>query len=231
MLALGFEGARRQSPGSVLRSGLGNNVINAMIMVSALGAINGMIFTTARIYSACGKDHRLFKSLSHWSRRGTPVRALVLQGILNVGYLLGGAWISSGLGSDPVVTTAPDGAEQVEAQLAGLKSLSYWADLTASVFWFFFLLAGLSLLILRCIDAETPRPFRAPLYPILPLVFCGWCAYMVVASIWRLPRESFFGFLVILAGLPLYYLPKKKRRPRIADEGEPLMAATRQDKG
>ena len=41
---------------------IGPQVMNLVVMVSALGAINGMIFTTARIYCEFGSDHRLFSS-------------------------------------------------------------------------------------------------------------------------------------------------------------------------
>ena len=47
----------------------GARAMNVLILVSSLGAINGMIFTTARIYSTFGVDHRIFKTMSHWSRR------------------------------------------------------------------------------------------------------------------------------------------------------------------
>jgi amino acid transporter len=232
LLALGFDGARHQKTGDVLRGPLASRVFHLAVMISALGAINGMIFTTARIYWACGQDHRLFKSLSHWSRLGTPIRALVIQGILNVAYLLGAAWASRGpdpaliaagtvglLGSDmgPIAATASFAVHVQEESL-----LDFWIYLTAPVFWFFFFLAGLSLLVLRSTDPDTPRPFRAPLYPILPIIFCGWCGYMMLACIEKLKYQSFFGFLVLLVGLPLYYLPKKKRRQRVGQDGSIL---------
>jgi amino acid transporter len=246
LLALGFDGARQQKNlGEILHGEIERKIFYVIVVISALGAINGMIFTTARIYSACGQDHRLFKSLSHWSRRGTPVRALVIQGLLNVGYLCGAAWASG----DPVPdasavastvallgSTDPGGTALVPAAVAavgfqpmqpgGLKTLEFWADLTAPVFWFFFLLTGLSVLILRQKDPDTPRPFRTPFYPYLPIIFCGWCGYMVVASFKELPQQSFFGILVLLAGLPLYFLPRKKHRPRVALEGQPLSEET-----
>src|SRR3989442_1535496 len=68
--------------------GYGSRAISILIMISALGAINGMIFPTARIYSEFGNDHRLFQPLSKWSRRwGTPVRALMTQAALTLALL------------------------------------------------------------------------------------------------------------------------------------------------
>jgi amino acid transporter len=41
-------------------------------------------------------------------------------------------------------------------------------DYTAPVFWFFFLLSGVSLLVLRVREPEVSRPFRVPFYPLTP---------------------------------------------------------------
>src|SRR4029077_1735610 len=100
LFAVGFERARGQAvPAEVLSlawGGYGARAISILIMISALGAINGMIFTTARIFSEFGSDHRLFQPLSKWSRRwGTPVRALVTQAILSLALLVGvSIWVS-----------------------------------------------------------------------------------------------------------------------------------------
>jgi amino acid transporter len=56
-------------------------------------------------------------------------------------------------------------------------------EFTAPVFWLFFLLAGISLFVLRVREPEAERPFRVPLYPVLPLIFCLVCAYMLWASL------------------------------------------------
>ena len=46
-------------------------------------------------------------------------------------------------------------------------------EFTAPVFWLFFLLTGIALFVLRQREPQRRRPFRVPLYPILPLVFVG----------------------------------------------------------
>ncbi len=77
IFALGFERSRGTAvPAEVLGlawGAQGSRAISILIMISALGAINGMIFTTARIYSEFGNDHRLFQPISKWSKRwGRP---------------------------------------------------------------------------------------------------------------------------------------------------------------
>ena len=59
----------------------GGRLISLLICISALGAINGQIFTGARIYYAMGKEHRLFALLGRWhAGRDTPLWSLLIQG-------------------------------------------------------------------------------------------------------------------------------------------------------
>jgi amino acid transporter len=56
----------------------GRRIINLLICVSALGSINGQLFTGARIAYAFGRDHRPFHWLGRWnSKRGIPPRGLI----------------------------------------------------------------------------------------------------------------------------------------------------------
>jgi amino acid transporter len=57
-------------------------------------------------------------------------------------------------------------------------------EFTAPVFWFFFMLTGVALFVLRRRDAaRDPRAFRVPLYPWLPAVFVATCAYLLYSSL------------------------------------------------
>ncbi len=47
----------------------GGVFISVLICISALGAVNGLIFTGARISYAVGTDHRLFRWLGRWHPR------------------------------------------------------------------------------------------------------------------------------------------------------------------
>ncbi len=100
LYGLGFEGAKKENAAEELLKlawpSYGARAMNVLIMVSALGAINGMIFTTARIYSEFGRDHRIFKVLSHWSKHWkTPIRALVIQGAICLALIVG-VWVMQG---------------------------------------------------------------------------------------------------------------------------------------
>lgn len=197
LYGLGVEGSKKENAAEELLKlawpGFGAQAMNVLIMVSSLGAINGMIFTTARIYSEFGRDHRIFNVVSHWSKRWkTPVRALVIQGIICLA-LIAGVWVGQG----------------------GMKTFDAAVALTAAVFWMFLCLTGVALFVLRKTDADTPRPFRVPGYPVVPLIFCGCCGYMVIGAVLYDPQKSLIGLAILLAGLPFYFLPKKMRQRQI----------------
>jgi amino acid transporter len=73
-------------------------------------------------------------------------------------------------------------------------------EYTAPVFWFFFLLAGVSLFILRRKDAHLARPFRVPGYPATPLIFCATSAYLLYASVTYTGIGAAFGVAVLIVG-------------------------------
>ncbi len=172
--------------------GYGDRLMAVFILVSSLGAISGMIFTTARIYTEFSADHHLFKPLSHWSRRlGTPARALAVQGLISIAIIVG-VWVHG----------------------SGKDGLELSIDLTAAVFWLFFLLTGISLFVLRRKDPDLVRPFPVPWYPVLPFVYCCGCLYMVAGAVIAKPTETLYGMGLLLLGLPLYFVPPKKEKQR-----------------
>jgi amino acid transporter len=76
-------------------------------------------------------------------------------------------------------------------------------DYTAPVFWLFFLLTGISLFVLRAKEPDAPRPFRVPLYPLTPILFCLSCGYLVYSSLNYTGMGAMVGVAVLLAGIPV----------------------------
>jgi len=159
----------------------GATFISLLIAISALGAMNATIFTGARTNYAWGQDFRALRFLGVWHERAhTPVNALLMQGLISLALVALGAWTR--------------------------KGFSTMVDYTAPVFWFFFLLTGLTLFILRTNDPENPRPFRVPLYPLVPLLFCVVCVYMLQSSLSYTGVGALVGVAVLLAGIPALLL-------------------------
>jgi amino acid transporter len=80
---------------------------------------------------------------------------------------------------------------------------------TAAVFWAFFLMSGLSLFALRQRDRGILRPFSVPLFPLVPLIFCSTCCYMLYSAIAYAPYISLIGVVPLVIGLPLYELSRR----------------------
>jgi amino acid transporter len=165
----------------------GATFVSILIAIAALGSMNATTFTGARSIYALGQDYRPLSFLGHWrGGRNTPANALLMQGSIALLLVLLGAWARDGF-----VTMV---------------------EFTAPVFWFFFLLAGLSLFVLRTQEPERPRPFRVPLYPVTPLIFCITCVYMLHSSLAYTGPGAAVGVGVLLAGVPLLFVARPHHR-------------------
>jgi amino acid transporter len=172
-------------PGAVL--------LSFIVCVSAITTINAAIFTGARTNFAMGRDYPMFRKLGDWREKGsTPANALILQGAITL-VLIGAA-----------AMTARDGFDAMVAY-------------TAPVFWTFFLLTGVTLFVFRIRKSQSD--FKIPGYPVIPLVFCAMCGFMLwkaVAYVFNPHYGPKFGnlvlagLLVMAAGIPLYWLAKRK---------------------
>lgn len=215
---LGFEGVRQSSAVAavVLKQALGEGgakAISLLVMVSALGAINGMIFTGSRVYSALGADNRLFALLGQWNQRlGSPLWSLVTQLAIILVMLMA---VGTASGKEAITGLLTGlGFQHVSWQgHGGFDTLLSW---TAPVFWLFFLCTGISLFVLRGKDRRIERPFSVPLYPVLPLIFCGTCSYMLYSAAAYAGKLALLPGILVLAGLALYWLSKSQETPGTA---------------
>ena len=132
--------------------------LGLFVAIAALTSINATMVVGARTSFALGRDWQSLRALGQWqSQTGSPTRAYVFQAVISMALIALG-------------TQEADG-------------FSAMVEFTAPVFWGFLCLVGLSLFWLRWRDPSTPRPFKVPLYPLTPAVFCLACAYLTYSSI------------------------------------------------
>ena len=175
--------------------GYGAGLVSLLVAISALTSANASIFTGARTNYAFGRDFRTFRSLGRWQAGGnTPKNSLLVQGAIALALVLIGTLTRRGFAT--------------------------MVEYTAPVFWFFFLMVGFSLIVLRIKDPEILRPFRVPLYPVVPLFFCACCLYMLQSSIVYSLRlystgdsatgiGALIGVAVLLSGIPVFLLTRQ----------------------
>jgi amino acid transporter len=181
-------------------------------MISALGAANGLIFTGSRVCSTLGADHPIFAKLGRWHPRlGKPVWSLATQAVITFAMIVGVGTVEGRYALNTLLTSVGSKPLAWEGH-GGFRSL---LDCSAPVFWFFFLSTGLSLFVLRFRDRGQERPFSVPLFPILPLIFCSMCAYMLYSATAYAGKLTLIAAVPVLAGLPLYWLSRiqKEKHP------------------
>ena len=165
----------------------GEKILSLMVAISTVTSINATIIVGARSSYAMGQDWQILHPLGKWHPdRNTPVNALWIQCLASIVLVILGAMTGGGFNT--------------------------MVEFTAPVFWLFFLLTGIALFILRR-QPRSPEAFRVPLFPILPIIFCLTCAYMLWSSLSYVYNQSlggvnaaWFGVGVLLIGLILLWI-------------------------
>ena len=140
-----------------------------------LVTLNGTIMSGARVPFAVARDGYFFSALAEVHPRfHTPSVAIVSQAMMSIALLLLGG------------------------NFRQLFSLAIFAE------WLFYMIAGSTVFVFRWRDPEAPRPYRMFGYPFVPAIFIAVAAmllYYTFRSDWP---NSFYGLLVILAGVPVF---------------------------
>ncbi len=177
----------------VLETAVGDAAAVAMsvlVMIVVLASLNVTIFTGARTNYAVGEDFSLFGFLARWSSNGgAPVPALILQTSIALGLVLLGTLNRGGLET----------------------AIEYLAP----VFWFFLLLTILAIFVLRKREPNIDRPFRTPLYPITPVLFCLVSGYLLYSSLNYTGIGALAGVAILAAGIPILLWAKRTQAVRV----------------
>jgi amino acid transporter len=177
--------------------------VSLLVSISALGAVNGLIFAGSRVYAAVGEDHRLFAQLARKSPQfKSPVWSIAVQATITSAMIL----IVGTEAGQQALNRAFTSLGIEEVSWAGKSGFDTLLRCTAPVFWLFFLLTSMSLFILRLSEPNVERPFRTPLYPVCPILFSLTCAYMLYGGIEYAGSLGWVGLSLLLAGVPVYVI-------------------------
>lgn len=155
----------------------GGQMIGVIVAIAALTSMNSTMIVGARSNYSVAQDWSALRFMGRWQgERHAPMVGFIVQAAIAFALIVFGALEKDGF--------------------------STMVEFTAPVFWFFFMLSGIALLVLRRRDPERPRPFRVPWYPLLPLVFVATCAYLLYSSITYAQSQNagYVALVVMLSG-------------------------------
>ena len=193
--ALGLEGlAATRTPASDAAGRLlgpaGDRFVAAAIAISTFGFLDLAVLAPTRVYYAMAADGLFFRGVARLHPRfRTPSLAIVLQAGWAIALALTGTY-------------------------AALVDTVVFAD------WIFFGLTVASVLVFRRrvpLASRPPGGFRAPLYPLLPILFAIVSAGVVASVVASNPVRSAVGAALLLAGVPAF-LYWRRRAPMPAEE-------------
>jgi amino acid transporter len=157
---------------------VGELLIVAVVAVTSITLMNAILIAGARTTYAAARDTEALHHLGRWHvERGTPPIAIVAIALVSLALVVFGAYARGGF--------------------------STMVDYLSPVYWLFLTLSGVALLVLRRREPAAARPFRVPLYPVLPLAFIASSIYVFYASVAYVRLGAVVGIAVLLAGAGL----------------------------
>ena len=160
-------------------------VIATLLVISALGAMNGSILASARVSYAMARDGIFFRPLARLSHKHAI----------------------------PVIATLAEGA--IAALLAASGTFDQLTDSVVFASWLFYGLTAATIFKVRRLPlpAGEKAVFKMPFYPVLPIAFLLCSGAFLAYSVIALPWLTAMGLGLIVLGIPLYFVFRRQRLP------------------
>ena len=91
------------------------------------------------------------------------------------------------------------------------------SNILTFVIWLFYTMAFAAVIKLRHTQPDVERPYKTPLYPIIPLIAFGFGMYILIDTFITQNKLSMMGILITATGIPLYLYLKKRNKERAAN--------------
>ncbi|HTP70438.1 MAG TPA: amino acid permease [Dongiaceae bacterium] len=155
------------------------------IIISTFGCNNGLILAGSRVAYAMAKDGLFFKATGKLNGRGVPGVALVYQGV----------WIAILI---LMRTRKPDGSYG--------NVYSNLLDYVVFSALLFYVLTVVGIFVLRVRRPDLERPYKAFLYPWLPLLYIVAASGIMGVILFYKTSTAGGGVVIVLLGVPVYWL-------------------------
>ena len=180
---------------------IGAAIMAIFIIISTFGCNNGLILTGARVYYAMAHDSLFFKSVGKLNKFHVPAMALILQGIWASILILPRTRLKD-ISGTPLIDLKT-GFEQYGNLYSNLLDYVVFSVLI------FYVLTIIGIFILRRKKPLEERPYKAFGYPVIPILYIVAATIIMLALIFYKTATTWPGLVIVLTGLPVYFLWKK----------------------
>ena len=173
----------------------GGRWIAAAVMISTFGTTNSIILATARVYFSMARRNVFPKFL----------------GVAHPRF------------HTPAASLVVQGIWSVLLLFSG--TFDTLTNMLIFVSWVYYAVGAYGVFVLRRKMSDTPRPYKVPGYPFVPIIFIAFATVYLGFTIYNdvlgyraaiaagTPARmySVFGLLLVLIGAPIYFFYRKKR--------------------
>ena len=183
-------------------------LMSALIMISTFGCNNGLILAGGRVSYAMARDGLFFGALAKTNRAHVPAMALIAQCLWATMLVL------------PRTVTYNPASNQPMFGNVYTQLLEY----IVSVDLVFGSLSVLAVIVLRWRAPQQPRPYHTWGYPVVPIVFLALSVFLIMNLAYLAPLTSGIGYLIVLTGVPVYFVWRKRAaiRPALEPQTAPI---------
>jgi APA family basic amino acid/polyamine antiporter len=169
--------------------GNGAVVMAIAIVISTFGCMNGLILAGSRVYHSMAHDGLFIKRAGTLNKAHVPGWSLVIQGI----------WCA--------LLVLPRTFDPATHSYGSLYS--NLLDYVISAALIFYVLTIAAVIRLRRKRPDLERPFRAPGYPLVPLVYIVGGTVVLVCLFAFRPATTWPGLLIVCLGVPVYLFMRR----------------------
>jgi APA family basic amino acid/polyamine antiporter len=159
---------------------IGSKLMAGAILISTFGCVNGMLLAGARVYYAMSRDGLFFKAVGKLSDK---------SGVPTNSLWVQWAWT---------------------CLLCLSGSYGQLLDYVIFAVLIFYILTIVGLFVLRRTQPDTPRPYRAFGYPVLPALYIVMATWISVVLLRYKPQYTWPGLILVLLGVPVYLVWKRQ---------------------
>ena len=160
----------------------GAGIMAIAIMISCFGCDNGLILAGARVYYAMARDRLFFRRAGELHPKYRTPAHSLLMQCVWTCILC----------------------------ISG--SYSQLLDYIIFAVLVFYILTIAGLFVLRVKRPDEPRPYRAIGYPVLPAVYILMAVFIDVVLLRYKPQYTWPGLIIVLLGIPVYFVWSKRAR-------------------